>query len=43
MQELVKEVFSPAKFLGGADLDNESGNYLCDRNQEKQAKSPLQT
>ncbi len=43
MEELVQEVFSPVEFLGGVDLDNESGDKLCGRNQEEQAKGPLQS
>ena len=35
MQELVKEVFSPAEFLRGADLDNERCDKLCGCNQEE--------
>ena len=43
MKELVQEVYSPVEFLGGADLDNESGDKLCGSNQEEQAEGPLKS
>ena len=43
MQELVQEVFSPAEFLRGADLDNECCDKLCGRDQKEQAKGPPQS